>query len=454
MPEFTFDQLEKWSRGTWDFPSRGKACDLPRNTGGNFCVRGVTQDTRNLSPGGLFVAIRDQRDGHDYIPDAQKTGAAAALVASDFTCHDGVTIPLLRVADTRKALQDLARGWREACRETFFIGVTGSAGKTTTRCFVQTLLATLGKTHGTSGNLNNDLGLPLSLLAMPGDAKFGVFEIGMNHPGELLPLCEILQPHAGIVTNVGPVHLEFFNSVHDIAVEKATLLRAIPEDGFAVLDDASPFFDYLKSQLRGELLVASDAACHNLVSPFAGCHNALNLRLAATLANRLDVAWETMNAALENMELPEMRGQSLRLRGRWIINDAYNANPMSMRCAIDTFAQQTADWQGRRVVVLGDMRELGEASETLHREIGAHLAQSKLKTDLLVVVGNFATRIADAFRGENPGVEILRFPDAKSAAAEVSNWSRENDAVLLKASRGVGLERVVEALARGCAPGC
>ncbi len=466
-PELTFDQLQAWTRGKWELPRRGVAAVVPRH---NAVIRGVSQDTREFPAGGLYVALRGQRDGHDFVLAAQNAGAVAAVVAEAWPCHEEITIPLLRVPDTLAALQDLARGWRAACAATTFVGVTGSAGKTTTRSFAQALLSSAGKTGGTFGNFNNDIGLPLSMLAMPGDTRFGVFEIGMNHPGELRPLCDILRPHAGIVTNVGPVHLEFFDSVEAIAVEKAELLRAIPADGFAALDADSPFFDYLKTQLRGACVSVSlgdnvgaswrgttlatpqgglrvEGVATPLVSRLAGRHNALNLFFAAALANRLGVSWEAMNAALDTLQLPGMRGEQLHVRGRWIVNDAYNANPMSMRCAIDTFAQQTADWKSRRVVVFGDMRELGDTSEALHRSLGEYVAKSGLRVDALVVVGAHAAWIAEAFCAAGGGAEVLRFADAATAAREVLDWTREGDAVLLKASRGVALERVADALA-------
>jgi len=435
----------------------------------------VTQDTRNLAPGSLYVALKGaHRDGHGFVADAAAAGANAALVSRDWPRPEGLGLPLLRVPDPLQGLQDLARGWREECRETFFIGITGSAGKTTTRSLAQALLSALGPTAGTPGNLNNHIGLPLSLLAMPAGMRFGIFEIGMSHPGELAPLCEILKPSAGIITNIGPVHLEFFDSVQDIAAEKAALLRALPADGFAVLDFASPHYEYLAAQPCCETV----SVCFNaakvpgaagakitvmgatrppnqikirgvpepLMSPLPGRHGALNLLLAAALANRLGLPWEAMNEALKSFQLPEMRGQSFHLRGRWVINDAYNANPLSMRCTLDAFAMQTVNWPGRRVVVLGDMRELGPASETLHREVGKHLAANDVKPGLLVTVGRAAEWIAEAFAEAGGSAEILRFPDSPAAAKGVMEWSREGDVVLLKGSRGIALETVAEAL--------
>ena len=464
-PVFTFDQLQAWSGGTWDIPSPGSR---PPH------VRGVTQDTRNLAPGALYCALRGaQYDGHDYVSQAAASGAAAALVAGDWPRPDGLGLPLLRVPDPLRGLQDLARGWRMECRETFFVGITGSAGKTTTRSLVQALLAGIGPTGGTPGNLNNHVGLPLSLLAMPAGMRFGVFEIGMNHPGELKPLCDILRPSAGIITNIGPVHLEFFESVQAIADEKAELLRALPADGFAVLDFASPHYEFIRSQLSCEcvsvclnpakvagaepakITVMGASRPPNIIkvrgvpdtvmSPLPGRHGSLNLLLAAALAHRLGLAWGDMNEALKAFQLPEMRGQSLHTRGRWVVNDAYNANPLSMRCTLDAFAQQVSTWPGRRVVVLGDMRELGPAAEELHREVGKHLATNGINPALLVTVGRAADWIAGGYHDAGGNAEILRYADSTTAAREVMDWTREGDAILLKGSRGVALERVVEA---------
>ena len=241
-------------------------------------------------------------------------------------------------------------------------------------------------------------------------------------------------------------------------------LRALPDDGFAVLDADSPFFNFCVSQLRAGCVSISlsdsptstwrgslndnelriEGVDATFVAPLAGCHNARNLFMAAALANRLGLAWEDMNAALEKLHVPGMRGQSFELRGRRVINDAYNANPMSMRCAFETFAQQTRDWQGRRIVVLGDMRELGETSEALHRALGEFIARHALKLDVLVVVGAMGEWIADAFQNAGGAAKVLRFADAPTAAQTVWEWTREGDVVLLKASRGIGLERIFE----------
>ena len=462
LPEFTPGQLQAWTRGIWDA--------APATS-----VRGVIQDTRILKPGALYAALRGPvRDGHEFVREAQAAGAVAALVANDWPRPDGFDLPLLRVPDTLKGLQDLARGWRDECRDTCFIGITGSVGKTTTRCLLQALLGGLGPAGGTIGNLNNHIGLPLSLLAMPPGMKHAVFEIGMNHPGELQPLCDILRPRAALLTNIGPVHIEFFDSIQGIAEEKATLLRALPEDGFAVLDAASPFFEYFKTQLKAGLVTACLNPAKNpaaaelkpdvmgaskppnllkirgipepLACPLPGRHGAFNLLLAATLAHRLGLPWDAMNDALKSFQLPEMRGQSLKLRGRLIINDAYNANPVSVRAALESFAQQTASAPGRRVIILGDMRELGRESERLHRELGCDLAQGACGSfDVLATVGHAAEWIADAYKKAGGAAQTLSFHETFSAAKDILDWTREGDSILLKGSRGIALERLLEA---------
>ena len=222
MPAFSAKDLSKWCGGTWR-PSEPSA------------INGVCTDTRSLKPASLYVALRGPRhDGHDFVPQALTLGAAAAVVTDAYAAAHPPSAPLLCVRDTLKALGDIARGYRDALKAKI-VAVTGSVGKTTVKEMIADVLARKGATTRSRGNWNNDIGLPLSMLAMEPGEEFGVFELGMNHPGELAPLCDMLRPDWGVVTNVGPVHLEFFDSVEAIGKEKATVLQRLPADGTAVV---------------------------------------------------------------------------------------------------------------------------------------------------------------------------------------------------------------------------
>lgn len=449
-PRFSPREWAAWTQGTWERPPV------------ELC--GVCRDTRDVRPGSLFVAIRGARlDGHAFVAEALRRGAAAAMVAADWPA-DGPW-PLLRVADTRRGLSEAAAGYRREVRP-FTVGITGSAGKTTVKEWTAALLGTAGATAATIGNFNNDIGLPLSMLSMPRDTRHGVFEIGTNHPGEIAALAAVLAPDAGIVTNVGPVHLEFFGTIAAIAHEKAALLRSLPTSGFAVLDAASSHFDYLASQTLARVVtVALDAeadftgteldprtgaltvrdrgagTAHRVQAPAPGRHNALNALLAIAASRMRHVDWSAIAATLPSAPSAAMRWEVRERAGVRVVNDAYNANPIAVRAALETLAATCG--AGRRVLVLGEMRELGQSSEEEHRGIGRSVAATG--GDVLITVGTAGQWIADGaveagFRGS-----VLMAPDAAEAGKLLAEVASSGDTVLLKASRGVGLEHALDA---------
>jgi UDP-N-acetylmuramoyl-tripeptide--D-alanyl-D-alanine ligase len=450
-----FRDFLDWTRGD-------AAAGLPAS------FTGVCYDSRILKPGELFVALRsEERDGHAYVPMALAKGASAALVASDWAVPGNLAgAPLIRVADPLVALADAARAWRLRCRARA-IGLTGSVGKTTTKELTAALLAANGgKVAATSGNLNNSIGLPISLLTLAPDTDFGVFETGTNHPGEIARLADILRPDAAILTNIGTAHIEHFGTQAGIAQEKGTLFEALPEDGFAVLPLETVCFDALKARTSARVFTTSllsdeadyrgvclDAgtgrvriteratgAATELVSNLPGEHNASNLLLAFAVARQCGIPAGACAAALAHFKLPGMRWAVSEKNGITVINDAYNANPQSMAASLKTFAARPC--KGRRIAVLGDMLELGAQSETLHRGVGREAAAAKL--DLLITVGPLAKRfIADEARKTVPALAVESFDDAVSARAPFSALLRPGDTVLLKASRGIALERIL-----------
>lgn len=447
---FAPDQLAAWSRGEW--------------LGAPAPVARVVHDTTRLAPGDLFVALRgERRDGHEFVAEAFRRGAAAALVRRDWTPPPGVG-PLLRVADPLRALGDLARGYRRTLTARF-IAITGSLGKTTAKELIAAVLSTAGDVTRTQGNWNNIIGLPLSILAMRPTDTFGVFEVGMNHPGELAPLCDILRPDWGVITRIAAVHIEFFPSEEAIAMEKATVVRALPPDGLAVLAADEPWFDLVRSQTRARVATVAwsgDAdyvgavlpdrpdwisvrertgRCAEYPMPGPGEPLRRNALRAIAVGRELALPPERIAAGLRQYAPPPMRWETAEIGGVLWINDAYNASPLSMAAALRTFRETPAS--GRRWLVLGGMRELGDRAPAEHEALGRLVATGDWAG--LVTVGELGAAIARAARDAGwPAERVL----AAATPAEAVAWLRERlapgDAVLLKGSRGERVERVLE----------
>ncbi len=455
MPTFLPAELAAWSGGQWMMgkPTR---------------VTGIVHDTRQVNPGDLFVAIPGSRvDGHDLLGEAAARGAVAALVSRDRMSRVGASLPCLVVENTVKALGSMAAGYRRRLGLRI-IGVTGSVGKTTAKEMIAGMLATTYPTARTKGNWNNDIGLPLSLLQMPEDSRMGVIELGISHPGEMTPLCNIACPDWGVITNVGPVHLEFFHSVEAIAREKGLLLARLPCDGKAVVSTDEPHYGLLRGMapcpvvsvsLKGEadyaltamnvktglntVLERGSGETFEFRMPVPGLHNLHNALLGMAVARGSGVAWESIATALEQYQSPPMRWQRIEAGGITLINDAYNANPMSMRAAIRTFADTAV--RGRRWLVLGDMRELGVGEVAEHEGLGQWMGFGDWQG--LVAVGRLGGCLADGAvaAGMDSG-RVFRCPAADAAADLLAAELKPGDAVLFKASRGMHLEAAVERL--------
>lgn len=453
MPSFSTRDLKMWSDGQW------KAREPS-------AVQGVSTDTRTIKPGNLYVAIHGaNHDGHDFVAQAFARGASAALVAEAFAAQYANDDPLLCVKDTLRAFGKIASGYRGTLR-TDMVAVTGSVGKTTVKEMIADVLQARGPTARTRGNWNNDIGLPLSLLAMNSNERYGVYELGMNHPGELEPLCKILRPSWSVITNVGPVHLEFFKSIADIAREKATVFRCLPKDGTAVLSRDDKYFEILReaapcrvittavsgeADYVGRVLSAADGQFSVLERatgeqtefsvPLPGDHVLKDALFAVAVGRGLGVPWDDLRAALKRYAPPPMRWNRVTIAGVRVINDAYNANPMSMRAALAAFIQVPV--KGRRWLVLGGMRELGTSEKDEHITLGREIAKGDWAG--LIVVGRLGewigegTETAGAFRGQ-----VVRCADHVAAARVLREKVIAGDAILLKASRGEQLEKVLE----------
>ncbi len=380
----------------------------------NTSFSGATLDSRQVKPGMLFVAIKGERvDGHDFIPQALASGASGVI-------------------DGRDELTAAARSWRNLLTAKV-IGVTGSAGKTTTKELVAAFLRAGGyKVHATAGNFNNDLGLPLTILNCPRNADFLVVEMGTNHPGEIKHLVDIARPDVGIISSIGTAHIEFFKTQDGIADEKGVLFRSLPATGFAVLSKENDRHARLRAMSSAPVMEvsASDGAAAVLASALAvrlpGRHNVSNAQLAAACAGKFGVPLEECVAALKDFKLPGGRWRVVEDGGVTYIDDTYNANPTSMIAALETFAEIPV--AGRRIAVLGDMFELGERSSELHAEVGRRAGE--LSIDMVITVGSESN-------AQIPGG--VRCANALEAREALGRTVRSGDVVLLKASHGMHL---------------
>jgi len=425
--------------------------------GKDLMVRGVATDTRQAMPGALFVALKgDNFDGHDFVEKAKEAGAVALLVARPVASE----LPQVVVADTLLALGDLASHAR-AQQRARVVGITGSNGKTTVKTLVASILSLHGKTHVNAGNYNNEIGLPLSLLAMPDDTQYAVLEMGAGKPGDIDYLAAIARPEIGLVNNIGPAHLERMGSLEGVAETKGALYASLPAHGVAVINADETFATLFTSinragrtirygldqpadvgaeirKLGAELrfTLRTPVGDAEVALPLAGRHNVANALAAASIALALDVPLATIKQGLETA--PAVKGRLARhaMPGGWtLIDDSYNANPASTAAAIATLVQEPAEaW-----LVLGDMRELGAQARELHAQIGALAKKSGIAW--LYTVGELSRAAAAAF-----GEGAQHFPDQESLTRALTADVHAGVNVLVKGSRGSAMDRIVRAL--------
>ncbi|MHB1057799.1 MAG: UDP-N-acetylmuramoyl-tripeptide--D-alanyl-D-alanine ligase [Rhodanobacter sp.] len=426
--------------------------------GGDVEVTGVAIDTRKLQPGDLFVAIKGERaDGHDYLAEAAARGAVAALVTRKVDSE----LPQVLVNDAGLALGDLASAVR-AQRDVRVVGITGSNGKTTVKTLVASILSCHGRTHVSAGNYNNELGLPLTLLAMPQDTEYAVLEMGAGKPGDIAYLAAIARPDIGLVTLIAPAHLARMGSIEGVAETKGALYQALPADGIAIInaDDAfASFFgglagarkvlrfgleqpadvgaDIVEQRVDGSRFVlGTPQGDAEVALPLPGRHNIANALAATAVALALAVPLDTIVAGLE--QVPGVAGRLRRevAAGGWtLIDDSYNANPSSMAAAIDTLLLAA----GERWLVLGDMAELGADARALHAGIGARARVRGV--DRLFAVGPLGAATVEAF-----GAGGEHFEDKAALIAALQAQLHAGVTCLVKGSRSAGMEQVVAAL--------
>jgi UDP-N-acetylmuramoyl-tripeptide--D-alanyl-D-alanine ligase len=420
---------------------------------------GWSIDSRTLAAGDVYFALKGPvHDGHDFVAQAFERGACCAVVERDFP---GVG-PLLRVSNTHFALKQLAREARIEWRGDV-IGVTGSAGKTTTKDVIAHFLAVRHRVGKTVGNFNNEVGLPLSILRLADDCRIAVLEMGMNHAGEIRELATIAGPRAGVITNVGYAHAEFFRSIEGVAAAKRELIEALPASGVAVLnaDDArvvrfaaihpgrSITYGFSpEADVRGESLeLLPDGARFRCRSvdfkiPLLGRHGALNVLAGIATAGIFGIKPGELGPAAAAIPVAKMRGERMERGGVIVLNDAYNANPEAMFSMLEVLAATPAR---RHVAVLGEMLELGAQSEKLHRAVGERAAAAKI--DLLVGIrGAARVMIEEATRHGMPAAATLFFDDSAGAGAALRHLVQPGDAILFKGSRAVHVEQALEKL--------
>ncbi len=412
-------------------------------------VSSFSIDSRTLQPGDLFFAIEgDVHDGHKFVADALERGASAAVVHR----HAGADARLIRVGNTLQALQQLAK-WAAERWGGKVVGVTGSAGKTTTKDVIAAMLGSVLPVGKTIGNFNNHVGLPLSILRVPQDAQVAVLEYGMNHDGEIRDLGRIVPPYVAVVTNVGYAHIENFDSIDGIAAAKRELVEALKPGGIAVLnedDERVRQFNgprnifYGLSQATAIHLrpdgVRFTAAGVEFESPMQGRHAISNILAGVAVAEVFGIEPSHTREAVRSLPPGKMRGERLTRNGIDIINDCYNSNPDAVRGMLDVLKDMPAK---RRIAVLGEMLELGRWSEPLHREVGDYVARCGV-TVLVGIRGDARFLVESAVTAGLSSDAAFFFEDPEQAGLHLRSIAQPGDAILFKGSRGTRVEKALE----------
>ncbi|MFB3902473.1 MAG: UDP-N-acetylmuramoyl-tripeptide--D-alanyl-D-alanine ligase [Acidobacteriota bacterium] len=457
----------------------GLSSAVGRRSSASAAFPAVSTDTRTLQPGQCFVCLKGPRfNANDFIPEAVNKGASVIVhsepVPEAVLNRDGVYF--LQVDDTLASLQSLAHHVRMKWAG-LVVGVTGSAGKTTTRSFTAALLSRSYRVLESKGNLNNDIGVPLSLLSLEDTHQAAVIEMGMNHPGEIRALARLAQPQTAVLTNVAPVHLEFFAGLDEIARAKGEILDHIPPDGLIVYnaDDArlaalagshrarkvsfglenESDVRVINYRYRGleamDFEVQTPGGGFSAQVPFVGKHFLYNLAAAIGVALSSGLTERRISEAILALRPLAMRGQVLKLAegpfaGCTIWDDSYNANPYAVASVLDTVGRLTGF--SRKIVALGDMLELGEKAPELHREVGERAGAIGL--DLLVAVGPHGGEVCRGAQSGGMAPERMRrFQDSGQAAEYLAQELKDGDFLLVKGSRGIGMDQVVKRIKQG-----
>src|SRR5437667_10698666 len=430
---------------------------------GNVSIDKISTDSRTLKRGELFVALRGENfDGHKFVEAAVKTGAAGVIVDLGWKGKVPDNFTVIRVEDTLQAYQTVAANYRKSL-PIRVLAITGSNGKTSTKDFTAAVLGRRFRVTKTQGNFNNHVGLPRTMLEATSQDEVAVWEIGMNHPGEVAALAKIAAPDAALITNIGVAHIEFMGSREAIAAEKGALAEAIGPQGSIILNADDPFSQNIAARTRAKVIFAGTIGgtiraveitqsargsdftvlegAHRCRAqlPVPGLHMVQNATQAVAAGRVFGLSLEGAAAGLVAAPLAKARLQIRQIGGVQFIDDSYNANPDSMKAALRTLVELDAD--GKRIAVLGEMRELGEESTRGHREVGETVAV--LKIDQLIAIGDAATAIADGAR--HCGLQKATVVNSTSEAADLlREIAAPGDLILIKGSRASRTEEVIE----------
>lgn len=421
-------------------------------------VSSYSIDSRTLVPGDLFFALRgDRHDGHDYVRKALEMGAAAVVVDRD--CGDDPRV--IKTGDSLRAIQSLAQ-WARCRWGGLIVAITGSAGKTSTKDIIASLLASVMTVGRTLGNFNNHIGVPLSILRVPDDARVAVLEMGMNHAGEIRDLCRIARPEIGVVTNIGYAHVENFETgIEGIASAKGELIESLPPGGIAVLNYDDPRTRALKDRHTGRTLyygfspeadvraVEISRSAEGVTfrsgdtlfqTVLTGRHAVSNILAGLSVARLLDIDDSRLQEAVGSLRPGNMRGEITEHHGIRIINDCYNSNPEAVRGMLDVLAEIPAQ---RRIAVLGEMLELGRLAEPLHRDAGGYAARCGISV-LVGIRGEAQAFVRGALDAGLRQDAAYFFENSEQAGLWLRSFARPGDAILFKGSRGTRVEKALE----------
>jgi UDP-N-acetylmuramoyl-tripeptide--D-alanyl-D-alanine ligase len=456
MPRLTFAQLAEMVGGTLV-------------QGGDVEASSVVIDSREVKPDSVFFAIKGERlDGHDFLPQALQTARGAVVSRVPADTDKAPDKAIIQVDDTTAALQQLAKSIRQRY-DFLLIGITGSAGKTTTKEMIATLTGTERRTFKSWGNFNNQIGAPLCLDNVPDDAQVVVSEMGMNHAGEIAEIAGLMRPNIGVYTNIAPVHVEFFpDGIYGVAAAKRELLENLAPNGTVVVNNDNehvvrissdfagrrvtygvhePLTDYRAVDIRERGLLGTrftlmaEGGERELELALPGRHNLDNLLAAIATARAVGISWEGIERGVGEVKPAYHRGVIIPWRGATIYDDTYNSNPYALKRTLELMTQAEAT---RRVAVIGDMLELGEQELQFHRDAGLGIPKS---IDVVVGVGKRSRALLDGAREAGFADSALHhFDDAQQAGEFLKGEIREGDLVLIKGSRGVGLDKAVAML--------
>lgn len=434
----------------------GAQANLDSKRNCSLTISGVSTDSRTIHQGEIFFALKgDNFDGHDFIEQAFANGAVAAVVDRDIDYHSGI---IIRVADTLKALGDLAQSYRKRF-DIICVAITGSNGKTTTKEMTACCLESRYSVLKTLGNLNNLIGLPQNLFRLEDHHQVGVFELGMSFPGEIARLAQICEPKIGVFTNIAPVHLENMKTIEAIAAAKHELMENLAVDGLAIINSDDPILrTWIGREQRKIVTYAIDSAADyraerirqseqgnefyvagvKFAISHIGRHNIYNALAAIACADQFGCGLESSANALAKLQPGNLRSDVFRNHGITIIDDCYNANPVSMKLAIDTLASYPA--KGKKIAVLADMLELGEHEIEFHQDIGRHLNRTGI--DALFAYGKLAKNYLSDFHGS----VSAHYDEKEMLISDLLNYMKKGDVVLVKGSRGMALEQISKRL--------